>query len=506
MLIRNRIAVRDELFLRMVREAIWPYPQSVYRRLLMWAGWTDESLTESVRRGGLEATLASLRDAGVFLSHEEFKVGKPVERSRLSMHWDEVTTANPSVLPAFEVRTSGTRSRGTRVPATFDYLADQRAPTWCLTLEALGASAWPSIVWLPRNAGYQWWLALLHMGRPSVRWLSITDLSTLRVPWMHQAMFRFGQVSGLTRGLRVPYYEHVPLSNADMVLETLIKVRARSGGCTVITSPSAATRLAALANRRTSSLEGVTFLVGGEPLTPGKHAEILRSGARIGVRYNITEAGAVGAACNDPAEPDDVHFMADSFALIPHRRSLPDGTPADGFMLTTLLPSTPMVLLNVDSDDFGQIQVRQCRCAWNELGLSTHLSNIRSFSKLTGEGITVLGTECVRILEEVLPREFGGRSIDYQLLEVEDENQLTRLHLIVSPTIGAIDEGKLLLRFKEALRDSGAHGSRVMPHLWQQADTIRVVRREPVATAAGKLLPFHTLAFAAREENSTLRA
>ena len=120
---------------------------------------------------------------------------------------------------------------------------------------------------------------------------------------------------------------------------------------------------------------------------------------------------------------------------------------------------------------------------------------------MTGEGVTVLGTECVRILEEVLPREFGGRSIDYQLLEVEDAGHLTRLHLVVSPSVGALDEQRLLARFVLELRSPSTRG-RPAPPMWRQAETIKVVRHEPVTTASGKLLPFHTLAFSQRKNEN----
>lgn len=235
--------------------------------------------------------------------------------------------------------------------------------------------------------------------------------------------------------------------------------------------------------------------MGGEPLTPSKYAEISRTGARVGARYNLTEAGAVGGTCGHPTDPDDVHLMADNVALIPHRRTLPDGSSVDAFLLTILLPSTPGIALNLESDDFGQITVRRCGCVWDELGMHTHLSNIRSFSKLTGEGVTVLGTECVRIIEEVLPREFGGRSTDYQLLEVEDTDHLTRLHLVVRPSVGPLHEEQVLSKFISALRDTDAPGQ---IERWLQAGSIKVVRQEPVATSTGKLLPFHTLALTLR--------
>ena len=54
---------------------------------------------------------------------------------------------------------------------------------------------------------------------------------------------------------------------------------------------------------------------------------------------------------------------------------------------------------------------------------------------MTGEGMTLIGTDMVRILEEDLPRRFGGSPLDYQLMEEEDERGFTRLSLVVSPDV-----------------------------------------------------------------------
>lgn len=498
-LIRTRMAMRERLFLQMVREGIWQNPASPYRRLLVWAGWSFDTLAESVNRRGLEPTLQALWDAGVYVTQDEVKLRKPIQRDGLVIECpSEDVFNNPRVIPAFELQTGGTRSRGTRVPASFGYIADQRAPAWRLSLEALESGTWPVILWLHRDASFLWWFSLAHMGRAPLRWFTTADLSVRRVPRLHQTMIRLAQGIGLTRGLRMPYIEQASFEDAPMVLDAVLAARARHGGCAMVTTPSVATRLAGLADGRGTDLENIVFLVGGEPLTPGKHAEISRTGARVGVRYNLTEAGAVGGTCAHPADIDDVHFLADSFALIPQRRTLPDGSSVDGFVLTTILPSSPGIALNVETDDFGQIAVRRCGCLWDELGLHTHLSRIRSFSKLTGEGITVLGTDCVQILEEVLPREFGGRSVDYQLLEEEDADHLTRLHLLVSPSVGPIDEELILARFIAAF--GSADGGLRRIERWLQAGTIKVVRRKPVSTASGKLFPFHTLAFTPRGE------
>ena len=41
-------------------------------------------------------------------------------------------------------------------------------------------------------------------------------------------------------------------------------------------------------------------------------------------------------------------------------------------------------------------------------GFTTHLREVRSYSKLTGEGVTLIGDEMIHLLEHVLPARFGG--------------------------------------------------------------------------------------------------
>jgi hypothetical protein len=239
----------------------------------------------------------------------------------------------------------------------------------------------------------------------------------------------------------------------------------------LVTTPSAAVRVAGLAWDRGESLEGVRVLVGSEPLTPGKAEEIRRTGASVHVRYIFTEGGAAGTGCGDPAAPDDMHFMADSFALILHRRSMEGIGHLHTYMFTSLLQYAPKVMLNVESDDFGEFGIRRCGCPLDALGLHHHLAVVRSFTK--------------------------GTSVDYQLLEAEDEHRVTRLFLLVSPDVGPVDEQKVLARFVEELLRVPFSGA---PATWFQDQTIRVVRRHPVETPSGKLLPFHTQALAALRE------
>ena len=144
----------------------------------------------------------------------------------------------------------------------------------------------------------------------------------------------------------------------------------------------------------------------------------------------------------------------------------------------------------MESGDYGVIEKRRCGCPLEELGLEQHIYNIRSFDKLTGEGMTFVGTDILRIIEEVLPAQFGGASTDYQMVEEEDERGYTSLSLSVSPEVGAIDEDELIKTVLTEL-SKGNDTQRMMTQIWSQARMLRVKRQRPPITAAGKLLPLH---------------
>jgi hypothetical protein len=147
-------------------------------------------------------------------------------------------------------------------------------------------------------------------------------------------------------------------------------------------------------------------------------------------------------------------------------------------------------MLNVEIDDYGIIEQRSCGCPLEALGFTEHIREIRSFRKLTGEGVTLVGSEMVRVLEEVLPARFGGSALDYQLLEEEDEQGFTRISLLVDPRVDIADETAVIDVVYESLGRSsvGANDART---IWSQAGTLRVKRMKPIWTARGKLMPLH---------------
>ena len=128
-----------------------------------------------------------------------------------------------------------------------------------------------------------------------------------------------------------------------------------------------------------------------------------------------------------------------------------------------------------------------------QLGLRTHLSEIRSFEKLTGEGASFARGNVQRILEETLPARFGGTSVDYQLAEEESSDSATRLVLRISPSVGPLDDAAVRATLWDELGREGVV-ERHNAEVWRQVGTVQISREPPLATKAGKILPFHIAA------------
>lgn len=201
----------------------------------------------------------------------------------------------------------------------------------------------------------------------------------------------------------------------------------------------------------------------------------------------------LGMSCASSTDPSDVHLFKDAFALFTFPHELPDlDVTVPAFNLTTLLPTSSKLMLNVQIDDYGIVEERECGCPLQAYGYTTHLRDIRSYSKLVGEGVTLIGNELLTILEKTLPARFGGSALDYQLLEREDEKGFTRLYLAISPRVrlGVEDEQRVVHVILNALRDSSPMADAART-IWQTAQTIQIKRMEPILTARGKLLPLH---------------
>jgi hypothetical protein len=239
-------------------------------------------------------------------------------------------------------------------------------------------------------------------------------------------------------------------------------------------------------------LDRVTIAPRSEAVTEARRANIAASGARLIVDYASREMMSVAAACVHGTAADDLHLYTHRHALIQRKRELFAGGPSVSAMLfTSLTDAAAKILLNSELGDSADIEERpgDC-CALGGLGLTTHISNIRSFEKLTGEGVTVAGSHLLRVLEEILPARFGGSSVDYQLVEQDDARSLPSLVLRVHPRVGLVDESAMRAAILAELQ-RGNQVDKNVALTWGRAGTIRIHREAPLATRAGKVLPFH---------------
>jgi hypothetical protein len=445
-----------------------------------------------IRAKGLEETLRELREAGVYVTFEEFKGREPIVRAGQVIPVQARDFDNPYLSYYYQTESGGTTSAGTRVMIDLDHLAD-RVPVIMLTYDAHGLMDVPTAIWfgiLP-DSGLNTVLSRARFGQVPQRWFSPVTSRDLRPSLLFRLATQYIIVMGRLCGAPIPWPEPVRLDQAVVVARWAAETLKAHGACVIRTHVSKALRVCIAALEEGLDLTGAIFSGGGEPPTPAKVREITRTGARWIPSYYFSEAGPVGMGCARPADCNDLHFLKDHLALIQYPCQVPrSGITLDAFYFTTLLPTAPKLLLNVESDDYGVMEHRSCGCPLESYGFTEHLRHIRSFRKLTGEGMTLVGSDMVRILEEVLPARFGGSPLDYQLLEEEDDTGFTRLSLLVSPKIKIDDETAVIETVLEAL-GHGSPSADLARAIWSQARTLRVKRMEPIWTARGKLMPLH---------------
>jgi hypothetical protein len=254
---------------------------------------------------------------------------------------------------------------------------------------------------------------------------------------------------------------------------------------------SSAVRVCHAALQAGLDLHGARFALVGEPTTAARLAQLHRVGA-VGVPHyaSAETVGNLAVGCAAPVEPDDLHLIHDFSAIIQPGDRADSGLPANALVVSSLRPHVQLVLLNVSLGDEAVVVERVCGCPLERLGWTTHLHTIRSYEKLTAGGMTFLDADAIRVLEEVLPRRFGGGPIDYQLVEDETPEGRPRLCLRVHPAVGPLDPPEVLDAFLAAI-GAGSGAERVMGLAWGSAGLLELERRPPEYTAGGKILHLH---------------
>lgn len=497
-ILRERIATREDNFLRLTDRSIFNYSQSPYLPLLTAKKIRFADIKSWVCKDGLESALRTLQLEGVYFTVDEFKGKVPVRRLGLTFMCYEQMFDNPFLSFVYEVRSGATRSAGTRIRIDFDYL-HQRSLYDAYLLNLHGCLTAPILNWFPvfpGAPGINSSLRFAHIGNPVRRWFSQVAEDQISVNWEKKwgtkAIFAIQRLYGCP--LAEPEYAGV--NDAHRIARWASDALSENKHCIIYTFAASAVRVCIAATEANLNLKGAKFFVTGEPLTAQKKREIESTGAAAVPIYGISEAGVIAAGCNQPhSESDHCHLYKDSTAIIAHQQVIPNfGVCVDSYLFTSLLYEAPKLLLNVGMGDFGKIDLEACSCPLGELGFDATLSNIRSYEKLTGEGVTFVDTDLVRIIEKELPDTFGGKSTDYQLVEDEDSRGFTRLQLLVSPRIGRVNENALIEKFMTLLRHgetSPESWAQSGVEMWRQSKIMSVSREEPICTASGKILPFH---------------
>jgi hypothetical protein len=489
-IVQDRLRNRARNFLSVVEHGAFANPRSPYRALLDMAGCTMNDLRELVAKEGVEGALQHLRQKGVYVRFEEFKGLEPIVRGSQTIHATPADFDNPTTGRYYTTTTSGSTGQGRRVLldlANFERLLPGRI----LIRHVQGVTGVPAANWsdIPPSGGLKAVMLQAAAGEPAIQWFT----ARLKGPNGAPLRFRLATHAALTvaraSGASVSWPQYLPFDQAVVLARWAREQVDRVGICTIHASVSRHLRIAIAANEAGINLTGAVLRGGGEPPTAAKVAQIVSTGATFRAGYAFTEVGPVGSCCLNDDAPNHQHFMQDHLAMISALRPVPGfALEVPAFCFTTLLPNSPKLLLNVESDDYGEIDTKPCGCRWEELGFTTHIRDIRSFRKLTGEGITLVGSDMERILDEMLPARFGGSALDYQFAEEEDERGFTRLTLLVAPSVALPDETTAVAFVLQALEHAGARGT-LAQSVWRQANTVRIRREAPTINGRGKLMP-----------------
>lgn len=478
-LITDGVALRGERFVAKLEHAVFGHSPSPYLALARSAGCELGDVRALVHTDGVEATLAVMRRAGIYVTWEELRGRQPTVRGSQSFSFRWADFDNPLARPHAQSTSGGSSGPPVRVGLDLEHDA-QSAPTWAVLFRAHGLEESPLAFWTPTHVGVvSRFLKCSKFGKDLEKWFAMARVKAF------EDRARSAVVYGLARFYAgYPQPEGATLAQADRVLAYLL-ARLSDGKRPILnTSPSAAALLSRMAQERGTTLAGVAFLLGAEPITPARWRTITASGAKAIATYGTSEAGWIGAQFPGHTEPDEVHVFSDAYAVIANAQQ---ETGAYPLLFTGIRPAAPKVLINAEIGDAGVIETAPTDSPAEAYGYRVRLHTIRSFRKVTVWGTTFAVGDLEDIIEDHLPRHFGGSPTDYQLLEQEDEHGRPALRLLVSPSVGAIDEDAV----REAFFAQVARGRasyRFMAEEVKVMDTLKVERRNPEVSQRGKIV------------------
>jgi len=489
--IAERLRARQALFLHKLKKDVFDNGSSPYLALMRHARCEYGDLEDGVTRDGIEPTLRLLMRNGVYLKSGEFKGREPLERGRLRVAAGPDRLRSPQSAYQLTIFSSGSRGEPTPVLMDLRFVRDCGG-AWQLLLEAWGENGWRIADWETPGAGARFRLMkYIGAGKSADAWFSQVDPDGDGTPGIVRWNTRMLRWAGRLTGNPIPMPVHTPLQNPQPILDWFARTVREKRIPLAQTFASSAVALCRMALEKGIDISGGRLLVMGEPITRSR-VETIRKAQCVPIpRYGSIETGPIGYGCPMGRHPDDVHLMADHHAVIQAGDDGPAGLPPEALLVTSLHPNSPFTMLNLSMGDQGVIEEARCGCLLESVGWTTHLRDIRSFEKLTSCGVTFLGTEVIQVLEEVLPKRFGGAPTDFQLVENEMEDGRAVLTLVVNPSLGALDDRVIADEFLSAISAGSAVGA-VNAQIWRDGGTVRIERRFPTVGRSGKILHFST--------------
>ncbi len=402
-ILQGRLEQREQDFLTLVHRVVFSNHLSPYLSLFQMAGCEYGDLEHLVRSEGLEGALRTLFRKGVYLTVDEYKGRRPVVRGSHSLSVTPSLLRNPLSLPQFWASTSGSRGTSTRIPIDLECIRDH-AVNMYLALDARGGVAWRNAVWEMPGIGPLLWFSAC--GGPAAEWFSKIDPATQGLFSRYRWNARFIAWTAKISGISMPNPKYVPI-NAPLPIAQWMEKICKGGEVPHLwTSPSSATKVCLAAEEAGLDLGGARFTITGEPVTKARLDVIRRVRAEAMPDYGSADSGgSVSYGCLTPEAPDDVHVFRDLNAII---QVDAHPFPAGSLLLTSIRPTIPFFFLNVSMGDQAIVSYRRCGCPLEGLGWSMHLHTIRSYEKLTAGGMTFADTDIISVLEETLPKRFGG--------------------------------------------------------------------------------------------------
>lgn len=478
---------RNAEFLVLARDVIYAEPANPITALLRSARCEYGDLEHLVEQEGIEGALFTLFRHGVYLTEDELKGRRLTVRGSTTLHVDQAQLRNPQLGVKVIGQTSG--STGRRAPIAFDFATVKEETVPMVVLEdTLGSRNHARAIWnVPGAAALGSLLQTAVLGGRTARWFSQIPPASKELHPRYRWSARVLRLGGRLASVPIPAPEHVSLDDPGPIVEWMAETLRAGERPWLQTYSSAAVRVCEAANAAGIDLRGADIVVGGEPISSTRRAEVDRSGARLITVYGSMEVGRVANGCLNAEVSDEVHVFDDMKAVIQvGRASAECGLPPDALLISPIRWSAHLPVLNLSVGDQATLLRRSCGCPLEKLGWLTHLHTIRSFTKLTAGGMTFPDTDIIPVLEQVLPQRFGGGPTDYQLIEAESTTGEPRLTLLVHPRIGPVDEEQVYRVFLEKI-GRGTGVERVMEMMWRNAGFLTIERRAPASTMSGKI-------------------